>query len=162
MSMRELIRALIKESMYELRFEDAFADELLSGISPETTFNDPKEAKRFANEQLKKDIPELQGYALTEYLPINEFKEKWMFEAEPNNSMWRVPNKRREAPSASLINIVSIKHIIKEGVSYWKFIFSQAEQSMERMTQNIVYQTPLLPDYKAMVDMANNDWQQWG
>lgn len=43
-----MIRALIRESMYELRFEDAFADELLNGISPETTFDNPKEAKAFA------------------------------------------------------------------------------------------------------------------
>lgn len=162
MSMRELIRSLIKESMYELRFEDAFADELLSSISPETTFKSIGEAKKFANQRLKVDIPELQGYALTEYLPINEFKEKWMFESEPTNPAWRVADKKKEMQGAPLINIVSIKHIIKEGVSYWKFIFSQAEQSMERMTQNIVYQTPLLPDYKAMVDMANSDWQQWG
>ena len=71
MSMREIIRALIKESMYEIQFEDAFADELLSGISPEAIFNDPKEAHRFANEHIKNDIPELEGYMMTEYFPVN-------------------------------------------------------------------------------------------
>lgn len=157
-----MIRALIRESMYELRFEDAFADELLNGISPETTFDNPKEAKAFANNTLKHDIPELEGYSMTEYFPINQFKEKWTFEAEPNSGNWRVAGQQRENPNASLLNIVTIKHIIKDGVSHWKFIFSQAEQSMERMTQNIVYQTALMPDYKSMVARANEDWQQWG
>ena len=162
MSMREIIRSLIKESMYELRFEDAFADELLNGISPDAIFADQRKAKKFAEENLKHDIPELQGYSMTEYFPINEFKEKWMFEAEPNNSNnWRA-DKRREDPNAALLNIVVIKHVIKDGTSYWKFIFSQAEQSMERMVQSIVYQTDLMPDYKAMVNKVNEDWQQWG
>lgn len=162
MSMREIIRTLIMESMYELRFEDAFADELLKGISPDTICASPQEAKRFAEENLKHDIPELQGYSMTEYFPINEFKEKWMFEAEPNNrNSWRA-DKRREDPNASLLNIVVIKHVIKDGQSFWKFTFSQAEQSMERMVQNIVYETDLLPDYKQMVNKVNEDWQQWG
>lgn len=160
--MRDMIRALIRESMYELRFEDAFADELLNRVSPETIFDDSKAAKEFAEHTLKHDIPELKGYSMNEYFPINQFKEKWTFEAEPHNSSWRVKNQKRQDPNSQLLNIVTIRHIIKDGESHWKFTFSQAEQSMERMTQNLVYETPLMPDYRSMVDKANEDWQQWG
>ncbi len=161
MTMAEIIRALIRESVVELRLEDAYADELLSGISPETTFGNAREATQFANDHIKRDIPELQDYAMTEYFPINEFKEKWMFEAIPNSNRSRIPQDKRASMASGVVNIVTIRHVIKDGVSYWNFIFAQAEQSMERMTQHLIYQTGLL-DYDAMVKKVNEEWEQWG
>lgn len=146
MDMNEIIRSMIEESINTMFLEDAFTDELLHGISPDAIIGDRAKAEQFAKQELVHDIPELKYYAFTEYLPISRDVERWSFEAESMNS-W--------------IDVVNIDHDVRNGVSRWKFTFSQAEKSMEHMTAEVMYKTPFM-DYERMTKEANQNWQKWG
>lgn len=145
--MTDLIRSLIRESVMELR--ETFVDDVLKGVEHGgvSIIGDRKEAFEFATTHLMRDIPELANYQLAEYLPLSNVKEKWTFDVET---------------SRGTLNTVTIKHVIKDGLSHWKFTFGEAQQSMERMVADISYQTDLMPDYGDFVAKVNADWQQWG
>mgnify|MGYP005608052865 FL=1 len=138
--MNRIIRVLIKEALLE-----AFADDVLGDLerqNQEETIG--HRGKDFAGE-LVRAIPELAHYQLIDYFPINSEKEKWAFDAEALGHM----------------NTVTIKRIARDGEELWQFLFGQAEHSMERMTSDVSYKTPLLP-CDAMVEKVNSDWQKWG
>lgn len=147
MAMTDLIRSLIRESVIELR--ETFVDDVLKGVEhgEETIIGDRKEAFDFAKAHLMRDISELANYQLVEYLPLSDVKEKWTFDTET---------------SRGTLNTVTIKRSIKDGISYWRFTFGEAEQSMERMVTDILYQTDMIPDYGDFIAKVNADWQQWG
>ena len=147
MAMTDLIRSLIKESVMELR--EAFVDDALKGVTHdgESIIGDRKEAFQFAKVHLMQDIPELAHYQLVEYLPLSDVKEKWTFDTET---------------SRGTLNTVTIKRTIKGDLSYWRFTFGEAEQSMERMVADISYQTDPMADYGDFIAKVNADWQQWG
>ena len=136
----DIVRALIRESVCQLRLEDAFADDILNNIVPHEEVDVERSVKDFIN-----DIPELKNYKLIEHLPLSYNNEKWTFEAESIGS-W--------------LNTITIEREFKNGTSQWKFIFAQAEKSMEHMTAEVIYQTPPA-EYEVMVGIANKDWKEW-
>jgi len=150
MNMITLIRSLIKESVLELQ-EMGFSDSVVGGLEKrrgeDQIIGDRRKAIVFAQNTLMKDIHELGNYQLVDYLPIDQSKEKWTFEAET---------------SGEYLNTITIKRVIKDGASHWVFAFGKAIKSMERMTVEMEYRTGLMPNYEAFVRKVNADWQQWG
>ncbi len=134
--MVDLIRALIRESVCELRLEDVFSDQVLDNIRPD-------EEVDVNVDKLQHDIPELKNYELVEYLPVSQNEEKWTFDADM---------------AQNYLNTITVEHVRGR----WRFTFAQAEKSLERMTADVGYSTPFMGSYEDMTQRANSDWQQWG
>lgn len=83
-----------------------------SQAGQEEIMMDFAKAKKFANERLKNDIPYLENYFFSDYLPKNDRKEQWSFELMDDNDVMK--------------NIAVVHFLDEAGTSKWRLTYSDS------------------------------------
>lgn len=140
------IRQIIREQFKSLFSENIFAKPSVKAQEPTTDVNTGNDqvfynfskGKNFAFIMLQDKITNLEKYNLSDYFPISETAERWMFEAHSRTDKTL---------------LVEIKHKIKENKSIWYFVFATMQPG-EQMPV-IEFSSGAIYNYQNFVDKIN-------
>ena len=131
-----ILRKIISEI-----FSETFKPEVMTATKTnnDVIFYDFSKGKNFAYDMLQDKITNLDRYNLSDYIPISETAEKWMFETQS------ITDKTL---------LVEIKHKIKEEKSVWYFIFATMDRG-ETMPV-IEYSSGAIENYDNLISTINS------